>query len=235
MLRCEDISLYAGKKHLFDLESLDLSGGLYALVGRNGAGKSTFLQAILGSAPLTLGQIFIDELNVSEIKPAQLARKVSLVRTKPSLFGDLSVKDILLLGRLPYQNVFAKTTAEDKAIVNEIVDYLNLDEYLESSYHALSDGEKQMVLVARALIQDTPIVLLDEPTAFLDLVNRKELLNHLLRLASEKNKLILFSTHHIAELDELVDGVLLIHENSMHLLEQKEAYKEQIFRAFDLI
>lgn len=234
MLKCSSISLFAGEKHLFDLDELNLERGLFALVGRNGSGKSTFLNALLSAVELATGEIELNNSNVTDLKPSELAKLVSLVGSKPSVFGDYKVFDILLLGRLPYQNIFAKTTQEDVDMVNEIAQFMKIEDLLSKPYQLLSDGEKQLILVARALIQDTPIILLDEPAAFLDMVNRKELLDHLSNLAKEKNKLILFSTHHITELDNRCDGVLLIHEEKMQLLTDKKDYYRTISEAFQL-
>ncbi|MCB9222864.1 MAG: ABC transporter ATP-binding protein [Crocinitomicaceae bacterium] len=235
MLRCNDISLKAGQKHLFQLDDLNLSIGLFALVGRNGAGKSTFLNAILGLHDLEKGEIIIDDKKVVDLSTTELAKKVSLVRSKPVLFGDYKVYDILLLGRLPYQNIFAKLTNDDKSKVEEVVQFLSISDLVDRSYQMLSDGEKQLVLVARALIQDTPVILLDEPAAFLDMVNRKELMEYLKRLANEKNKLIIYSTHHVNELNQFCDGVLLINNEKMQLLSPEVDFHQKIAEAFQLI
>ncbi|UKN01819.1 ABC transporter ATP-binding protein [Paracrocinitomix mangrovi] len=233
MLECKNISLKAGDKALFTASELLLNAGLYALVGRNGTGKSTFLRTIAGELS-TDGTILLNGNNIEEIGLKQMAFQISIVKSRAQLFGDFNVRNILMLGRLPYQKMLAIPSKEDNQKVDKVANDLGLVDLLEKNYNLLSDGEKQMVMVARAFVQDTPVILLDEPAAFLDLVNRKELLDHLKRLAAQENKLIIFATHHIEVLPNYCDGVMLIHNKKLSLLKDKSKFVDTINQAFEL-
>ncbi|MEX1000855.1 MAG: ABC transporter ATP-binding protein [Crocinitomicaceae bacterium] len=216
------------------MDELSLTRGLYALVGRNGTGKSTFLNAILGEVIPQKGEITLDGRKVNEITTAELAKKISVVRSRSQLFGDHKVQDVLLLGRLPYQRILAKPSREDLKIVEKVVKDLELEVLIQRTYNILSDGEKQLVMVGRAMVQDTPLILLDEPAAFLDLVNRTELIKHLHQLSQENDKLIIFSTHHIEIIDRYCDGLLLIDQNKLKCIEEQTFFMNEIKQAFGL-
>ena len=223
-----NIALQAGNKKLFHLPSLHLDKGLIALVGRNGAGKSTFLKMILGDHKNFTGSIFINGKNENEITSSQRARLISVVYTKPEIFGNHTVKEVLLLGRIPYQNIFSQISPEDRIKVEQIANLLEIDEMLHANFSILSDGEKQLVMIGRALVQDTPILLLDEPAAFLDLVNRYKLAQILKKIVVETNKLIIYSTHHLDLLNQYCNGVLLISDYQMEYLTEANLFAETI-------
>ena len=229
MLECRDISIQAGHKFLFSCDQLVLVKGLYALVGRNGSGKSTFLSAIMGELEVK-GEIELADVLLKEHSSSKLSTLVSIVRSRPVLYGEYKVNDILMLGRLPYQGMLAIPSKEDKEAVQQIAADLGINEFLDRDYNTLSDGEKQLVMVGRAMVQDTPIILLDEPTAFLDLVNRFELLKHLRKLSDEKNKLIVFSTHHVEILPKFCDGVLLISDQRLKVLNNSQDFFVRDFK-----
>lgn len=233
-MECKNISIQAGYKFLFSTEQLVLVKGMYGLVGRNGTGKSTFLSAIIGEHDLEKGEIELGDVSLNDHSAASLSKTISIVRSRLLLYGEYKVWDILMLGRLPYQSLLAISSKDDKDAVNEVIALLGLEDFVDRDYNSLSDGEKQLVMVGRAVVQDTPIILLDEPTAFLDLVNRIELLKHLRKLSDEKNKLIIFSTHHIEVLPEFCDGVLLINDQNLNLIHQQSEFKSKIADAFGL-
>lgn len=219
---------------MFDCENLQLTKGLFALVGRNGSGKSTFLNCLQGEHELKHGVIKVNHKDVYEFELNELSKTISIVRSKPLLYGDYGAGDILMLGRLPYQKMLSIPSIEDHEIIDEISDRLGVKNLLKRDYNLLSDGEKQLIMVGRAMVQDTPIVLLDEPTAFLDLVNRTVLLRHLKRLADEKNKLIIFSTHHVEILSQYCDGLLLINDKKLKYNDKPETFEKDINEAFEL-
>lgn len=235
MLECNNIEIAAGNKLLFKLDHLMLEKGLYALVGRNGCGKSTFLNALLGEYRQLKGEITLDQVEIRTIELNALAKKISIVRTKSELFGDYKTSDILMLGRLPYQNMLSIPSTEDYEIVNSVVEMLGLQDLIHKEYNLLSDGEKQLIMVGRAFVQDTDVVLLDEPAAFLDLVNRQELLQHLRKLSSDKNKLIIFSTHQVESLTQYCDGLLLINNQELKFYEESANFNHVINSAFNII
>lgn len=234
MLSLNNISIAIGKRHLFSSERIELKPGLVALVGRNGAGKSSFFQTILQSLPLQEGQIHVNGADLSLLTKSSLAKSIAVVLTKPEIYGDYKVQDILMLGRVPHQGFFGKRTQEDIDVVFKIAGQLGLNHFLTRSFTSLSDGEKQLVMIGRAFVQDTPIILLDEPAAFLDVVNRIELVKILKELAISENKLIIYSTHHLDRIEENCDGVLLIADSKLRLLENKVDFLPSIQTAFKL-
>lgn len=171
------------------------SGNVYALIGRNGIGKSTLIQTISGLQKPLGGEIRIDGQSISGFKSTEIAETISLVDTHFEGVEYLKVKDYLALGRAPFTDAFGRLTSKDWQIVQDVASELAITHLLEKYTDQISDGERQLCSVGRAFIQETPVILLDEPTAFLDYINRKLLLELLVRLAREKKKCILLSTH----------------------------------------
>ncbi|MEO9531894.1 MAG: ABC transporter ATP-binding protein [Crocinitomicaceae bacterium] len=234
MLSLKNITLKVGQRLLFNSDNIELKEGLIALIGRNGAGKSSLFQSLLQSFPLSNGEFLVNGQELNRLKKADLAKTIAIVFTKPEVYGDNRVEDIMVLGRIPHQGFMGKTTTDDLAIVRKITQQLNISQFLNRSFSSLSDGEKQLVMIGRAFVQDTPIILLDEPAAFLDVVNRIELIKILKELAESENKLIIFSTHHLDQIEENCDGVLLIADSKLRFLENKADFLPSIQTAFNL-
>jgi iron complex transport system ATP-binding protein len=184
------------QSELLRLENIMLSSGnAYALIGRNGIGKSTFIQTVSGMQKALDGDILIDGESISGLIPRELADTISMVDTRFEGVEYLKVKDYLALGRAPFTDAFGRLTPKDWQIVEDVASDLAITHLLEKFTDQISDGERQLCSVGRAFVQDTPVILLDEPTAFLDYINRKLLLELLVHLAREKNKCIVLSTH----------------------------------------
>ncbi|MEM9391109.1 MAG: ABC transporter ATP-binding protein [Bacteroidota bacterium] len=205
---------YKTKRSLLELEK-DLNikihnGELVCLIGPNGCGKSTLMRTIAGLQKPLNGETFIAEVDVKNIKPHQYARLLSLVLTDKVHVGAMTVMDIVSIGRYPYTNYFAKLKSSDYEIIERSLDSVHLNTYKDRFFSELSDGEKQRVLIAKALAQDTPLIMLDEPTAHLDLPNRVEIMNILKRLAKETNKAIFLSTHELDLALQTADTIWLM-------------------------
>ena len=184
------------KKALISIENLELeSSAIYALVGRNGSGKSTFLKTITGQISLLGGNLEINGRSSKDVNTAELSRIISFVESKFDGVSFLTVENYLALGRAPYTNALGRLSSDDWGIVHEVAEEMGLTEFLVKDTTNLSDGERQLCAIARALVQQTPILLLDEPTAFLDFANKQLLIDKLLHIAKEKQKCIIFSTH----------------------------------------
>jgi iron complex transport system ATP-binding protein len=196
-----------GHQHaLLSVEDLKLSSGhIYALIGRNGIGKSTFIQTISGLLNPLAGEITIDGKSITGFNIKDVAETISLVDTRFEGVEYLKVKDYLALGRAPYTDAYGHLDSKDWQIVEEVATDLSIQHLLEKYTDQISDGERQLCSVGRAFVQETPVILLDEPTAFLDYINRKNLLELLVRLATDKNKCIVLSTH---DLDLCLDQSL---------------------------
>ncbi|MBK7129941.1 MAG: ABC transporter ATP-binding protein [Crocinitomicaceae bacterium] len=230
----KNIKLRIGERILFTTNHLSIHSGVVALTGRNGAGKSTFIKALLGQHKEYDGDILFDGISNKNIPGDQLAKKIAVVLSKPELFGDYKVMDVMLLGRIPYMNLAAIPKKTDIEKVHEIAGLLKITEHLHRKFHSLSDGEKQMVMIGRALVQDTPYVVMDEPAAFLDVVNRYEIHALLRQIAQRTNKIILTSTHHIERLEQDADFLLLIAEQEMKLYNQASEFSAVVKSAFGI-
>ncbi len=234
MLEFSKVEIKLKQRMLIEINQLNLTIGLVALVGRNGAGKSTLLRTIIGLNQNYNGKIKVEGVDLKELNRTALAKQIAIVYTKPQIFGNHTTAEVLALGRLPHQNSFAKLTANDNEIIQEIADLLDLTAYLNRPFMELSDGEKQLIMIGRALVQESQILLLDEPSAFLDLVNRHKMMEVLQKIAKKTQKLILFSTHQVAQLENKCDQVLLIDNKRLVQLEKPSEFTEKIYKSFGL-
>lgn len=193
-------------------------GRLTALIGRNGTGKSTLLRALTGLGEVREGEILLAGDPLRTIRPEELARRIAFVTTERVRIANLRCRDVVALGRAPYTNWIGRMQEEDRKAVDEALERVGMADYAERTMDRMSDGECQRVMIARALAQATPIMLLDEPTSFLDLPSRYELGELLQRLAHEEQKCILFSTHELEIATRLADTVALIDPPHLHHL-----------------
>ena len=179
------------------LELAIAPGEVVMLMGPNGSGKSTLMHTMAGLLPALSGEVIISGKPLSSLKMKELARLLSLVLTERIPAGNMSISDIVAVGRYPYTGFRGSLRPEDKAVIHEALRACHLDGMQERLYSTLSDGEKQRVMIARALAQETPLILLDEPTAHLDLPSRLEVTTMLRTLARSLGKSILISTHEL--------------------------------------
>ncbi len=180
------------------MEGLTLSarrGELVALIGRNGAGKSTLLRTLVGLQPPLGGSIALDGHALGEIGLSQLPKLVSFVSTEPFTIHNIKVRDVVSLGRFPYTNWIGTLTDADEETVAIALEATGLSGLENRSIDSISDGERQRTLIARSLAQDTGLLVMDEPTAFLDLPSRYGIVSLLRRLTREKGKCVIYSTH----------------------------------------
>ena len=219
MIRLNDLTIGYGHRILLQHASATIPAGeLVALVGRNGTGKSTLLRAIAGLGERLGGEIRLDGHSLETLLPQQLATTVSFVTTERVRIPNLRCEDVVALGRAPYTNWIGRVQEQDKAIVERSLELVGMAAFAGKTMDRMSDGECQRILIARALAQDTPVILLDEPTAFLDLPNRYELASLLRRLAHEEGKCIFFSTHDLDVALGLCDATALIDTPTLHCM-----------------
>lgn len=226
MIRFQSLSLGYGSRILIDsLSATVKSGELTALVGRNGTGKSTLLRAITGLGERIGGDILLGDKSIDSLSTAELATMVAFVTTDKVRIANLRCRDVVALGRAPYTNWIGRMQEQDEEIVMRSMELVGMSDYADKTMDRMSDGECQRIMIARALAQQTPIILLDEPTAFLDMPNRYELCTLLQRLAHEEQKCILFSTHELDIALALCDSIALISPPQLHLLPTEEMVK----------
>lgn len=213
----QHITLSFGNRTLLSDITTDIpSGMLSALLGRNGSGKSTLLRAISGLGSLQGGDIALENRPQKSLSSHEKATLVSIVTTDKIRISNLPAEDAVALGRAPYTNWIGRMQKADREIVAHALELVGMSSFAHKPMNTLSDGESQRVMIARALAQDTPIILLDEPTAFLDLPNRYLLASLLHRLAHEENKCILFSTHDLDIALNICDRIALIDSPHLH-------------------
>ena len=224
MIQLQNISLGYDTKHLLldNVSATFACGTTTALIGRNGTGKSTLLRAIIGSEPLKHGSILINNADIQQINSQQLSQLVAFVTTERIRIANLSCRDVVALGRAPYTNWIGRMQPEDEAIVMQSLEKVGMASYALRTMDKMSDGECQRVMIARALAQQTPVILLDEPTSFLDMPNRYALCRLLADFAHEENKCIIFSTHELDIAQSLCDTIALIDSPNMHHLPTPE-------------
>lgn len=186
------------------------SGELTCLLGPNGAGKSTLLKTLSGFLPPLAGEIIIEGRNLLDYSDAELSKMVSVVLTDRVSLDNMTVYELVALGRSPYTGFWGRLGAHDREVVEESLTLVRIENLRERMVSTLSDGERQKVMIAKALTQETPIIFLDEPTAFLDYPSKVEIMQLLQRLSRVKGKTVFLSTHDLELALQIADKIWLI-------------------------
>ena len=198
------------------------SGKLACLIGENGVGKSTLLKTLTGFLPKLEGSLLLDGKDISEFSQRALARQISIVLTQKPDVQNLTVEEIIGLGRSPYTGFFGKLHANDQQIVDESITAVGIEKLKNRMIQTLSDGERQKVMIAKALAQQTPVIFLDEPTAFLDFSSKVETFQLLQRMAHEMGKLVLLSTHDLELAVRFSDTLLQVNGDGLRTVSNEE-------------
>lgn len=215
LLRAENLRIgyLLGKKEIKVCDGMNFElkrGELVALLGPNGAGKSTLLRTLSSSLQPLSGNVFYSGRLLKNISQRDLSRKISVVLTDHTQAGGLTVSELVSLGRQPYTGFFGRLKARDLRLVDEAINSVGLS-FKSNSYMAeLSDGERQKAMIAKALVQETDVLLLDEPAAFLDVASKLELMALLRQIAVERNCAVLFSSHDVEQALTLSDKLWLM-------------------------
>ncbi len=188
------------------------AGEMVCMLGPNGCGKSTLLRTLAGLQPALNGSFKVVEFQRFNVQSA-----IALVLTERLSLDNTTVHDVVAMGRYPYTSFLGGLSAKDEQVIAQSLSAVGLEGTEHTYFNAHSDGEKQRALIAKAIAQETPIILLDEPTAHLDLPNRIRILQLLRRLAHEQGKTILISTHELDLAIQLSDRILLLSENGVQL------------------
>ena len=197
---------------------------LIALIGKNGSGKSTLLKTLIGLNPKLDGNIILHDKNIEEYNQKQLSTKIAYVSSRIIEQNNLTVYNLISLGRLPYTNWFGYLTETDEQKIDEIINKLGISLLKNKEFSTLSDGEKQKVLIARALVQDTKIIILDEPSSHLDLAGKYELTSLLKTISENENKIIIFSSHDINTAFHNADCIWMIHKSKL-IMDSPKSYR----------
>lgn len=186
------------------------SGELTCLLGANGVGKSTLLRTLSAFQPKLEGEIFIEGKEIDEFTDKQLSHVISVVLTEKPDIRNMTVEELVGLGRSPYTGFWGTLTKDDKAIVDRAIHLVGIDALQGRMIQTLSDGERQKVMIAKALAQETPVIYLDEPTAFLDYPSKVEMMQLLFKLSRETDKTIFLSTHDLELALQIADKLWLM-------------------------
>ena len=186
------------------------AGELTCLLGPNGAGKSTLLKTLCAFIPPIEGEICINGVNISAMRAKQLAQTISVVLTERPSGMNMTVDQLVAIGRSPYTSFFGSLRAEDKAVVDKAMRLVSIDALRDRLVHTLSDGERQKAMIAKALAQETQIIFLDEPTAYLDYPSKVDIMKLLYRIAKEEGKTVFMSTHDIELAMQISDKIWLL-------------------------
>ena len=205
---------YAGKNDTkvvaADITATIYSGELTCLLGANGVGKSTLLRTLSAFQPKLAGEIFIQGREISDFTDKELSHVVSVVLTEKPDVRNMTVDELVGLGRSPYTGFWGLLTEADEAVVNRSISLVGIDHLKGRMIQTLSDGERQKVMIAKALAQETPIIYLDEPTAYLDYPSKVEMMQLLYRLSRETDKTIFLSTHDLELALQIADKLWLM-------------------------
>ena len=199
------------KKRLIQAVNMTITVGKFtAIIGRNGTGKTSLLRTLAGFIPPLNGAIFINNKALNTLSPIQRAKYLSIVSTERMQLSYFNVLDLISLGRYPHTNLWGTLSDKDEAVIRNVIELVQIQDLLHKSVAELSDGEHQKTMIARALVQDTPLILLDEPTAHLDWINRRRIFELLKKLAATTHKTILVATHELDLAQKFVDEIYLI-------------------------
>ena len=217
--------LHIGYKDKAILPPINVSleeGSLIALIGPNGAGKSTLFKTLTAHIKAIGGSVELMGKELSEYSAKEKAMLIGLVLTERPDDMFLKVYDVVASGRCPYTNFFGKIEKEDENIIQESLDIVGINQLKNRYFNTLSDGEKQKVMIAKTLAQNTPIIFMDEPTAFIDYPSKIELFSLMKMLTKERNKTIIFSSHDLELLLRYTDDIWLISKGKQLISANKD-------------
>ena len=214
ILKATSLSIgYDDKTVVSDINVTLSEGDIIALVGPNGAGKSTLFKTFSTHIKPLGGKIELFGKDLVSYTPKERAKMLGIVLTERPDDMFLKVFDVVAAGRYPYTGMFGKLSDNDKKEIKVSLELVGVNNLIDRVFNTLSDGEKQKVMIAKAIAQNTPVIMLDEPTAFLDYPSKIELFSLLKKLAKEQNKAILFSSHDLELLLRYTDNLWIIAKN----------------------
>lgn len=208
---------YSGKTLIHDINLSVEKGKILTLIGPNGSGKSTILKTITRHLERIAGVITIDEQNIAKLSNKELAKRLSVMLTERISPELMTCEQVVAMGRYPYTNYFGALTANDRRIVNEALSMVRAEELADRPFTDISDGQRQRIMLARAICQQPEIIVLDEPTSYLDIRHKIELLDILRKMAAEKNVAVVMSLHEIDLAAKVSDQIICVKGDEIRL------------------
>ena len=226
-------TIKSGKKMVAsELNGVINSGELTCLLGRNGIGKSTLLRTLSAFQPVLAGDVLLQGKPLTSYSDQELSRQIGVVLTEKPDVRNMTVGELVAMGRAPYTGFWGILSKDDHHIVDEAIQLVGIDLLRHRLVQSLSDGERQKAMIAKALAQQTPIIYLDEPTAFLDYPSKVELLQLLRRLAHDEQKTIFLSTHDVEISLQLADMLWLMTPQQLHVGTPRELADKGVLSTF---
>lgn len=212
-IRTENLSVGYGRKIVIDGINICIEPGkITTLIGPNGCGKSTILKSILGQLQTIKGCIYAGDERIQDINRNELAKSMAMVMTKRPKTELMTCLEIVETGRYPYTGHFGRLTEEDHIKVNEAFEYIGATELKNEDFNCISDGQKQRIMIARAIAQEPEVLILDEPTSFLDIRFKLDILNCIRKLSKEKNVAVIMSLHELELAKKISDTIIAVDE-----------------------
>lgn len=229
MIRLKHISVGYAQAAVFKYLDVHFERGrLVGLIGDNGVGKSTLIKTLCGYLPPLRGELLVDGQAANRYTIQQLSKVLSIVLPEKITGFNLSAYDVVASGRIPYINAFSQLTPEDREAIDKAIADIGIGGIRHKLMEELSDGQRQKVMIAKSLAQQTPVIILDEPTAFLDYTSRHQLFGILRKLCTEQQKLIIVSSHDLDLVFKYTDDVLLMEKDDHYSFDTPEKIKEKI-------
>ncbi len=234
VLKTEDLSIGYRQQQKLQVIATEINlqlyqGELVGLVGANGIGKSTLLKTLSNVQPPLHGTVQLDTKAIQSYLPSELATQLSVVLTDRIASKNLTVYELITLGRYPYTNWIGKLTPEDTEKIEYAITVTHTESLIDKRCFELSDGQLQKVLIARSIAQDTPVIILDEPTTHLDIYHKAYILKLLKELATTTQKTIIFSTHEIDFAIQLCDKMIVMNAEGYEFGRPKELIQCRAF------
>lgn len=230
ILNLENLSVGYSQPVCSDINATVKKGELVGLIGKNGSGKSTLIRSLLGLQPLLSGKIELNHQDISTWNEIKRAKEMAVVFSRLDYAPGIPVHELVALGRLPHRNWMTKLDSNEREILDNAIDLVGINHLKNSLASELSDGQLQMVMIARALVQDTQLIIMDEPTSHLDIENQFKIFELIYRLSQETGKTFIISTHQIELLMQNTTQFWWLNDGNFHAgYPEQIAYENKIF------
>lgn len=232
VLRLENLSVgYGSKEIVLTIDATIHSNELIAVLGKNGAGKSTLINSILGFQKSLNGEIYLENKSLKKLSSQEIAQEIAVVLPRLSIVPKIKVSELVAMGRLPYHKVLKKISIDEHNLIDEVLDLVGITNLANQFANEISEGQLQLVMIARALCQDAKLVILDEPTSNLDLANQYKIFNLLNELKLKTDKSFLMITHEVDFALEKADKIWWIEKGDFFEgIPEQIAFEHQIIQ-----
>ena len=223
IIRCENLTIGYNKMPLIkDINIAVKRGEIVTLIGPNGAGKSTLLKSLSRQLEPIEGSVYLDDKKLSEMSGSDLSKKVAILFTDRITGEMMNCYDVVATGRYPYTGYFGVLGAKDREIIENTMKLVKVDDLCDKDFKKISDGQRQRIMLARALCQEPEIVLLDEPTSFLDIRHKLEFLSILEQMKEDKKLTVIMSVHELDIAQKISDRVLCLKGDKVDRFDKPE-------------